>query len=81
MNNDKVYKMRFAKIYPLLVNKALKKGLTQSEVDEVIRWLTGYDQTTLETIRESDMDYVTFFQNAPELNPNRKLITGAGCGI
>jgi hypothetical protein len=81
MNNDKVYKMNFAKIYPLLVNKALKKGRTQSEVDEVIRWLTGYDQTALETIVGSDMDYAAFFQNAPELNPNRKLITGAICGI
>jgi len=81
MNNDKVYKMNFAKIYPLLVNKALKKGRTQSEVDEVIRWLTGYDQTALETIVESDMDYAAFFQNAPGLNPNRKLITGMVCGI
>ncbi len=81
MNSDKVYKMRFAKIYPLLVNKALKKGRTQSEVDEVIRWLTGYDQTALETIVQSDIDYAAFFQNAPTLNPNRKLITGAVCGI
>ncbi len=81
MSNDKVYKMNFAKIYLLLVNKALKKGRTQSEVDEVIRWLTGYDQTALETIVQSDIDYAAFFQNAPTLNPNRKLITGAVCGI
>ena len=81
MNNDKVYKMNFARIYPLLVNKALKKGRTQSEVDEVIRWLTGYDQTALETIVQSNIDYAAFFQNAPTLNPNRKLITGTVCGI
>lgn len=81
MNNDKVYGMRFSKIYPLLVNKALKKGRTLSEVDEVICWLTGYDQTALETILQSDIDYAAFFQNAPALNPNRMLITGAVCGI
>ncbi|SBW06135.1 conserved hypothetical protein [uncultured Eubacteriales bacterium] len=81
MNHDKVYQMRVSKVYPLLVNKALKKGRTQSEVDEVIRWLTGYDQAALEKILESDMDCATFFQNAPELNPNRKLITGTVCGI
>lgn len=81
MNNDKVYQMRVSKVYPLLVNKALKKGRTQSEVDEVIRWLTGYDQAAVEKILESDTDYAAFFQNAPELNPNRKLITGVICGI
>ncbi|WRS27146.1 DUF2200 domain-containing protein [Oscillospiraceae bacterium MB08-C2-2] len=81
MDNDKVYEMRFSKVYPLLVNKAVRKGRTQSEVDEVIRWLTGYNQTALEAIRESDIDYTAFFQNAPELNPNRKLVTGAVCGI
>ena len=81
MNNDKVYQMHFSKIYPLLVNKVLKKGRTQSEVDEVIRWLTGYDQPTLENILESDFDYAAFFQNAPGLHPNRKLIKGAVCGV
>lgn len=81
MNHDKVYQMRFSKIYPLLVNKALRKGRTQSEVDAVIRWLTGYDQAALANMLESDMDYAAFFENAPALNPNRKLITGAVCGI
>lgn len=81
MNHDKVYQIRVSKVYPLLVNKALKKGRTQSEVDEVIRWLTGYDQAALESILERDTDYAAFFQNAPELNPNRKLITGVVCGI
>lgn len=81
MDNDKVYWMRFSKVYPLLVNKAVRKGRTQSEVDEVIRWLTGYEQEALENIVESDMAYATFFQNAPALNPNRKLIKGVVCGV
>lgn len=81
MNNEKVFAMRFSKIYPLLVNKAVRKGRTQSEVDEVIRWLTGYTQPALESILESDVDYAAFFQNAPELNPNRKLIKGVVCGV
>ena len=81
MNHDEVYQMRVLKVYPLLINKALKKGRTQSEVDEVICWLTGYDQAALHSILESDTDYAAFFQNAPELNPNRKLITGVICGI
>ncbi|MPM19874.1 hypothetical protein SDC9_66301 [bioreactor metagenome] len=81
MDREKVYGMRVSKVYPLLVNKALRKGRAQSEVDEVIRWLTGYDQAALEHILHSDIDYAAFFQNAPELHPNRKLITGAVCGI
>ena len=81
MNNDKVYQMRVSVVYPLLVNKALRKGRTQSEVDEVIRWLTGYDQTSLESILDRDASYAAFFQNAPELNPNRRLIKGMVCGV
>lgn len=81
MNHEKVYQMRFASIYPLLVSKAQKKGRTQSEVDEIIRWLTGYDQAALEALVESDMDYAAFFQNAPALNPSRTLIRGAVCGV
>lgn len=81
MNNEKVYQMHFSKIYPLLVNKAVRKGRTQSEVDEIIRWLTGYEQSTLENIMESDINYASFFQNAPEMNPNRNLLKGAVCGV
>ena len=81
MNNEKVYQMRVSVVYPLLVNKALRKGRTQSEVDEVIRWLTGYDQTSLESILDRDTSYAAFFQNAPELNPNRRLIKGMVCGV
>ncbi len=81
MNNEKVYQMRFASVYPLLVNKARRKGRTQSEVDEIIRWLTGYDQEALEALVEGDLDYAAFFQNAPAPNPNRTLIRGAVCGV
>lgn len=81
MDNKKTYAMRFAKLYPLLVNKAVKKGRTQSEVDEVIRWLTGYTQEALERLAESDTDYAAFFENAPALNPKRSLIKGSVCGV
>lgn len=81
MTNEKVYQMKFSKIYPLLVNKAVKKGRTQEEVDEVIRWLTGYSQEELRKVIEEEIEYGTFFQKAPQLNENRHLIKGVVCGI
>lgn len=81
MSNDKVYQMGFSKAYPLLVNKAVKKGRTKEEVDEVIRWLTGYSQGELEGILEKPVSYAEFFQNAPELNADRNLIKGTVCGV
>ncbi|MDC7290689.1 DUF2200 domain-containing protein [Blautia schinkii] len=81
MENEKVYQMSFAKIYPLLVNKAVKKGRTKEEVDEIIQWLTGYSQQNLEAMIENPVTYAEFFQNAPELNENRKLIKGTVCGV
>ena len=81
MNNEKVYKMEFSKIYPLLVNKAVRKGRTKDEVDEIIRWLTGYSQTELEEMLDTAINYEDFFSNAPELNENRKLIKGVICGV
>ena len=65
MENEKVYRMNFSKIYPLLVNKAVKKGRAKEEVDEVIRWLTGYSQTELEEMSEKEITYGDFFRNAP----------------
>lgn len=81
MKSERVYQMHVAEIYPLLVHKVVKKGRTQGEVDELIRWLTGYDQPTLERILKSDMDYATFFRDAPGMNPNRRLIKGSVCGV
>ena len=81
MSNEKVYKMEFSKIYSLLVNKAVRKGRTKDEVDEIIRWLTGYSQTELEEMLDTAINYEDFFSNAPELNENRKLIKGVICGV
>ena len=81
MENEKVYKMEFSKIYPLLVNKAVRKGRTKEEVDEIIRWLTGYSQKELEELTATTVGYGEFFRNAPSLNENRKLIKGVVCGV
>ena len=81
LNNDKVYQMSFPKIYQLLVNKALKKGREKAEVDEIIRWLTGYSQSEIETMAEKTVTYAGFFENAPQMNPKRKLIKGTICGV
>ena len=81
MSNEKVYQMDFAKIYRALVNKAVKKGRTKEEVDQVIMWLTRYSQAELEDMWEKELSYGDFFRNAPELNENRKLIKGVVCGI
>ena len=81
MENEKVYQMKFAKIYELLVNKAVRKDRTKEEVDEIIRWLTGYKQEELDQMAVSEIGYGEFFQNAPELNENRKKIKGVVCGV
>ncbi len=71
----------FTQVYPLLVAKVERKGRTKDEVDEVIRWLTGYSQEQLEQMTKSETDYRTFFAHAPRMNPNAGLITGVVCGI
>ena len=81
MDYEKVYQMDFAKIYHLLVSKAEKKGRTRQEVDEVIRWLTGYGQAELEEMLAKQLTYGDFFRNAPNPNENRKLIKGVVCGV
>jgi hypothetical protein len=80
-NNQRIYKMAFARVYPEYINKAEKKGRTKDEVDEVIRWLTGYSQTEFEARLENDTNFETFFNEAPEPNPSRNLITGVICGV
>lgn len=80
MAEHRIYKMSFASVYPLYITKAEKKGRTKAEVDEVITWLTGYDQKGLETQIEKQTDFETFFAEA-KLNPARKLITGVICGV
>ena len=81
MENEKVYKMEFSKIYPLLVNKAVRKGRTKEEVDEIIRWLTGYSQKELEELTATTVGYGDFFRNGRSPNDNRKLIKGVVCGV
>lgn len=76
-----VTEMPFAKLYPLLVSKAEKKGRTREEVDQVTAWLTGYPPEELARLEQSDVSYGDFFRSAPALNPNRTLITGKICGI
>lgn len=81
MNNHRIYKMSVASVYPHYVHKAEKKGRTKEEVDEIIRWLTGYRQQQLEEHLEKGTDFETFFAEAPNLNPARSLIKGVICGV
>ena len=76
MDNSRVYKMIFAGVYPLYVQKAEKKGRTKAEVDTVIRWLTGYDQKGLEKQIKNKVNFEEFFAQAPHLNDNVHLIKG-----
>lgn len=76
-----VTQMPFAKLYPLLVSKAGKKGRTRQEVDQVTAWLTGYTMEEIARLEQSDTSYGDFFRHAPAMNPNRTLITGKVCGV
>ena len=78
---EKVYQMPLGKVYPLLVNKAIRKGRTQEEVNTIICWLTGYSPRQLEELLNLSTTYGDCFRNAPAPNPNRKLIKGSICGI
>ena len=76
-----VTEMPFAKLYPLLVAKAEKKGRSRQEVDQVTSWLTGYTAEDIARLEQSGTSYGDFFRGAPALNPNRALITGKICGV
>lgn len=78
---EKVYQMPLGKVYPLLVNKATRKGRTQEEVDEIICWLTGYNLQQLKELLDQPITYGDFFRNSPAPNPARRLIKGSICGI
>jgi len=81
MTTHNIYKMSFSRVYSLYISKAEKKGRTKSEVDEIICWLTGYSQDELEKQLEKQVDFETFFKEAPQLNPSRVLIKGVVCGV
>ncbi|MTI46272.1 MAG: DUF2200 domain-containing protein [Firmicutes bacterium] len=81
MTKHRIYTMSFANVYPHYVRKAEKKGRTKEEVDEIISWLTGYNQKELEAQLEKQTDFETFFAKAPQMNPLRTLIKGKVCGV
>jgi hypothetical protein len=81
MGNERIYNMSFAKVYPLLIAKAEKKGRERAEVLTVTAWLTGYTPDEIEACLLTDTTYGDFFRHAPALNPKRELITGAVCGV
>ena len=81
MTNEKVFAMSFAKVYPMLIAKAERKGRTRDEVLAVTAWLTGYSREQLEELLVSDITYGDFFRNAPALNPARKQRKGTVCGV
>lgn len=80
MNNERVYKLLFSSVYPLYIQKVEKKERTKEELDEVIFWLTGYNEEQLKVQIEKKVTFETFFAEAPKLNPNVSKITGVICG-
>lgn len=81
MKNERIYKMTFSRVYPLLVQKAEKKGRTKKEVDTIVYWLTGYDERSLQVQIEKEVNFETFFAEAPQINPNADKIKGVVCGV
>ena len=80
-SNVRIYGMKFASVYPLYIQKAERKNRTKEEVDQIICWLTGFDQAGLEQQLTQGNDFQTFFVQAPAINPNRSLIQGVVCGV
>jgi hypothetical protein len=81
MGEHRIFAMAFAKVYPLYIQKAQRKGRTKDEVDRVICWLTGYDREGLERQIAHGVDFATFFAEAPAINPHATRITGVVCGV
>lgn len=81
MAGHRIYTMSFASVYPHYVAKAERKGRSKTEVDTIIRWLTGYTQKQLESRIAKRTDFEHFFAEAPAMNPSRELITGVVCGV
>ncbi len=80
MGEHRIYSMAFSKVYPAYINKVERKGRTKAELDQVLRWLTGYSQKELDTQIESGVDCRGFIEQA-EMNPDRALIKGVVCGV
>jgi hypothetical protein len=81
MATSRVFAIKFAKVYPMYVQKAERKGRSKAEVDQVIRWLTGYTPAGLRKQIDKEVDFETFFAKAPRMHPNTSLITGVVCGV
>lgn len=81
MQKQRLFKMKFAAVYPLYLQKAQRKNRTQEEVDQIICWLTGYNQAELQQQIEQGNDFETFFAQAPAIHPNSSLIQGVVCGV
>lgn len=81
MRPEKVFAIKWASLYPMYVKKAEAKGRTREELDQVIRWLTGYSAAGLRKQNEGDADLETFYGKAPDYNPNAVLVTGVVCGV
>jgi hypothetical protein len=81
MPNDRIFTMKFAKVYPLYVRKAERKNRTKQEVDAIICWMTGYSPAELQRQIDQGVDFRTFFAQVPAMHPNCSLITGVVCGI
>ncbi len=81
MTRHNIVEIAFAKVYPMYVQKAERKGRTKDEVDQIVRWLTGYDQAGLDRQIAQDTDFQTFFAQAPAIHPHSALIKGVVCGI
>ena len=77
----RIYNVPVATVYPSYVAKAERKGRTKGEVDEILYWLTGHDEASLNAELQNQTDFDTFFKTAPGMNTNRKLITGVICGV
>ena len=81
MTKHRIYSVSVASVYPHYVAKAEKKGRTKAEVDEIIRWLTGHSQQSLDDQLAEKTNFEDFFAQAPQMNPSRSLITGVICGV
>jgi len=81
MPKHSIFTMAFAKVYPMYVQKVERKGHTKEEVDQIICWLTGYDEAGLRRQIERQNDFQTFFAEAPAMHPNSSLIKGVVCGV
>jgi len=81
VTEHRIYRMKFSSVYPLYVQKAVRKGRTQEEVDRIVCWLTGYSRAELQRQIEMESDFERFFAEAPSFNPKAALIRGVVCGV